>query len=75
MRDHKYGDPINKIHIIRSRNVAKSLIASCDKHCVKLWDKETSELFTTVETEKNINDFLIYPNSGKKLLKHDIIQV
>lgn len=64
VRDHYNGFPIRKIEY----HAERSLIVSADKRSIRLWGADTggggSRLFTTIESEGDINDFVLQPATG-----------
>ncbi|KAJ6654063.1 hypothetical protein lerEdw1_007489 [Lerista edwardsae] len=60
VKDHQYGLPIKSIQFHNSLD----LIISADSRIIKLWNKDTGKIFTSMEPEHDINDVCLYPNSG-----------
>ncbi|KAH0621974.1 hypothetical protein JD844_023798 [Phrynosoma platyrhinos] len=60
VKDHQYNLPIKSIQFHNSLD----LIISSDSRIIKLWNKDTGKIFTSIEPEHDINDVCLYPNSG-----------
>uniref|UniRef100_A0A8C5IWB8 Nucleolar protein 10 n=1 Tax=Junco hyemalis TaxID=40217 RepID=A0A8C5IWB8_JUNHY len=60
VKDHHYGLPIKSIQFQHQLD----LIISADSRIIKMWNKDTGKLFTSMEPEHDINDVCLYPNSG-----------
>uniref|UniRef100_A0A8C5X604 Nucleolar protein 10 n=1 Tax=Malurus cyaneus samueli TaxID=2593467 RepID=A0A8C5X604_9PASS len=60
VKDHHYGLPIKSIQF----HDQLDLIISADSRIIKMWNKDTGKIFTSMEPEHDINDVCLYPNSG-----------
>ncbi|KAM6083504.1 nucleolar protein 10 [Chlamydotis macqueenii] len=60
VKDHHYGLPIKSIQFQRQLD----LIISADSRIIKMWNKDTGKIFTSMEPDHDINDVCLYPNSG-----------
>ncbi|KAK1170251.1 nucleolar protein 10-like [Acipenser oxyrinchus oxyrinchus] len=60
VKDHHYGLPIKSIHFQNQLD----LVLSADSKIIKMWNKDTGKIFSTLEPEHDINDVCLYPNSG-----------
>ncbi|NWX81489.1 NOL10 protein, partial [Nothoprocta pentlandii] len=60
VKDHQYGLPIKSIQFQHQLD----LIISADSRIIKMWNKDTGKIFTSMEPEHDINDVCLYPNSG-----------
>ncbi|XP_053565657.1 nucleolar protein 10 [Bombina bombina] len=60
VKDHQYGLPIKSIQF----HSPLELIISADSRIIKMWNKDTGKIFTSIEPETDVNDVCIYPNSG-----------
>ncbi|KAK1171848.1 nucleolar protein 10-like [Acipenser oxyrinchus oxyrinchus] len=60
VKDHHYGLPIKSIQFQDQLD----LILSADSKIIKMWNKDTGKIFSTLEPEHDINDVCLYPNSG-----------
>ncbi|XP_006012219.1 nucleolar protein 10 [Latimeria chalumnae] len=60
VKDHRYGLPIKSIQFQDQLD----LVISADSKIVKMWNKDTGKIFTSIEPEHDINDVCVYPNSG-----------
>ncbi|EPY75600.1 nucleolar protein 10 isoform 1 [Camelus ferus] len=67
VKDHQYGLPIKSIHFQDSLD----LILSADSRIVKMWNKNSGKIFTSLEPEHDINDVCLYPNSGMLLTANE----
>ncbi|XP_043533823.1 nucleolar protein 10 [Chiloscyllium plagiosum] len=67
VKDHHYGLPIKSIEFQEQLD----LIISADSRIVKMWNQNTGKMFTSIETEHEINDLCIYPNSGLFFLANE----
>ncbi|EAX00954.1 nucleolar protein 10, isoform CRA_b [Homo sapiens] len=59
VKDHQYGLPIKSVHFQDSLD----LILSADSRIVKMWNKNSGKIFTSLEPEHDLNDVCLYPNS------------
>ncbi|XP_012284863.1 nucleolar protein 10 isoform X2 [Orussus abietinus] len=60
VKDHMYGLPIRNIEFHEKMD----LIYSMDSSIVKIWEKETGKLYTSVESQSDFNDLCIVPKTG-----------
>lgn len=60
VKDHNYGLPIKKI-VFHEQN---DKVISVDSKVVKIWERETGDMFTAIESEAPINDMCLFPGSG-----------
>ncbi|CAM5099394.1 nucleolar protein 10 isoform X1 [Chelonia mydas] len=67
VKDHQYGLPIKSIQF----QDPLDLIISADSRIVKMWNKDTGKIFTSMEPEHDINDVCLYPNSGMLLTANE----
>ncbi|XP_071965138.1 nucleolar protein 10-like [Antedon mediterranea] len=67
IKDHQYGLPIKSITFQDSME----LVLSADKKVVKMWNRNTGKPFTSIETENDINDMCLVPNSGLVLMANE----
>lgn len=59
-KDHMYGLPIKRVQFLSEQN----LIFSMDSKILKIWNYETSKPYTSIQTQKDLNDLCIVPNTG-----------
>lgn len=60
---HHYRQPIKQIKFHeQSRKVL-----TCDRKIIKIWDRDSGELFTNIEPKADINDIEI-PNDGSGMI-------
>lgn len=71
VRDHYNGYAVKKIDY----HEARGMVVSADKRTIKFWHNNdyspTKSLFTAIESESNINDFLLQPGTGLVLAAND----
>ncbi|XP_045435705.1 nucleolar protein 10 isoform X2 [Pipistrellus kuhlii] len=67
VKDHQYGLPIKSVHFQNSLD----LILSADSRIIKMWNKNSGKIFTSLEPEHDINDVCLYPNSGMLLTANE----
>ncbi|CAH2246123.1 nucleolar 10 [Pelobates cultripes] len=60
VKDHQYGLPIKSIQF----HEPLELVISADSRIIKMWNKNTGKIFTSIEPEADVNDVCIYPDSG-----------
>ncbi|XP_063080309.1 nucleolar protein 10, partial [Engraulis encrasicolus] len=60
VKDHYYSLPIHSLNF----HDQLDLVISADSKIIKMWNKDTGKIFSTVEPQTNINDVCMYPNSG-----------
>ena len=60
IKDHQYEYPIKKLEL----HEASHNVISADTKVVKIWNKDSGKLFTSIEPESDINDLLTFRNSG-----------
>lgn len=67
VKDHMYGLPIRRLDFHPGMDV----VASMDTKILKLWDRTTGKVFTSIEPGRNLNDLCIIPNSGLILMANE----
>uniref|UniRef100_A0A3Q0RUV8 Nucleolar protein 10 n=1 Tax=Amphilophus citrinellus TaxID=61819 RepID=A0A3Q0RUV8_AMPCI len=60
VKDHFYNLPINSLNFHNQLD----LVLSSDSKIIKIWNKDTGKLFSSIEPQTNINSVCVYPNSG-----------
>uniref|UniRef100_A0A8C5QDS9 Nucleolar protein 10 n=1 Tax=Leptobrachium leishanense TaxID=445787 RepID=A0A8C5QDS9_9ANUR len=60
VKDHQYGLPIKSIQF----HDPLELVISADSRIIKMWNKDTGKIFTSIEPETDVNDVCVYPDSG-----------
>ncbi|XP_056151873.1 nucleolar protein 10 [Lampris incognitus] len=60
VKDHYYNLPIKSINFHEQLD----LVLSADSKIIKMWNKDTGKVFSTIEPQTNINDVCVYPHSG-----------
>ncbi|XP_039308646.1 nucleolar protein 10-like [Solenopsis invicta] len=66
-KDHMYGLPITCIDFHQKMN----LVYSMDSSIVKIWEKDTGKLYTSIEAQHDFNDLSVIPNSGMLLTANE----
>uniref|UniRef100_A0A3P9A4E0 Nucleolar protein 10 n=1 Tax=Esox lucius TaxID=8010 RepID=A0A3P9A4E0_ESOLU len=59
VKDHFYGLPIKSVNFQDSLD----LVLTADSKIIKIWNKDSGKVFSSIEPEANINDMCIYPGS------------
>ncbi|XP_019376290.1 PREDICTED: nucleolar protein 10 isoform X1 [Gavialis gangeticus] len=67
VKDHQYGLPVKSIQFQDHLD----LIISADSRIIKMWNRDTGKIFTSMEPEHDINDVCLYPNSGMLLTANE----
>ncbi|XP_038599380.1 nucleolar protein 10 [Tachyglossus aculeatus] len=67
VKDHQYDLPIKSVQFQDSLD----LVLSADARIIKMWNKDTGKIFTSMEPEHDINDVCLYPNSGMLLTANE----
>uniref|UniRef100_A0A3P8WHL2 Nucleolar protein 10 n=1 Tax=Cynoglossus semilaevis TaxID=244447 RepID=A0A3P8WHL2_CYNSE len=60
VKDHFYNLPIKSLHF----HDQLDLVMSADSKIIKMWNKDSGKVFSSIEPPANINDVCIYPQSG-----------
>ncbi len=60
VKDHMYGLPVKKIAFHGTHDQVLSL----DAKCLKIWDRQTGSPYAAIESEHELNDLVVYPDSG-----------
>ncbi|XP_071403098.1 nucleolar protein 10 isoform X3 [Centroberyx affinis] len=60
VKDHYYNLPIKSLNFHEQLD----LVLSADSKIIKIWNKDTGKVFSSIEPQTNINDVCIYPKSG-----------
>ncbi|KAM9708617.1 nucleolar protein 10 [Menidia menidia] len=60
VKDHFYNLPIKSINF----HSQLDLVVSADSKIIKMWNKDTGKMFSSIQPESDINDVCMYPNSG-----------
>uniref|UniRef100_H2MTY1 Nucleolar protein 10 n=1 Tax=Oryzias latipes TaxID=8090 RepID=H2MTY1_ORYLA len=60
VKDHLYNLPITSLNF----QTHLDLVLSSDSKIIKIWNKDTGKIFSSIQPQTNINDVCIYPNSG-----------
>jgi ribosome biogenesis protein ENP2 len=71
VKDHQYGYPIKKINYHEATN--KMIVA--DTKIVKLWDKTTGDILTSIEPPYDINDVMVQQGTGMIMMANEGIEL
>lgn len=66
-KDHQYGIPIKTLAFHKTLDQVISL----DGKAVKIWDRQTGKPYTTIESEAELNEFTVYPESGLMFMANE----
>ncbi len=67
VKDHNYGMPIKNV-IFHDKS---DTVISSDCKAVRIWDRQSGEIFTSIEPEAPINDVCVFPQSGLLFLANE----
>ncbi|KAI9183483.1 Small ribosomal subunit biogenesis [Blastocladiella emersonii ATCC 22665] len=71
VKDHQYGTEIRSLHWHdRSENVI-----SADKKIIRMWNRDSGKLFTSIEPPTDINDVCVVPDSGMLFVAGESVQM
>ncbi|XP_023703334.1 nucleolar protein 10 isoform X2 [Cryptotermes secundus] len=60
IKDHMYGLPVHDLDF----HEAQDLVLSMDSSVIKIWEKQTGKLFTSIEAAADFNGLCLVPNTG-----------
>ncbi|XP_036397964.1 nucleolar protein 10 [Megalops cyprinoides] len=60
VKDHYYGLPIKSLNFQNQLD----LVLSADAKIIKIWNRDTGKVFSSIEPQHDINDVCVYPGSG-----------
>ncbi|KAM9786528.1 nucleolar protein 10 [Syngnathus typhle] len=60
VKDHFYNLPIKSLNF----HDQMDLVVSADSKILKIWNKDTGKVFSSIQPDSNINDVCMYPHSG-----------
>ncbi|XP_072221453.1 nucleolar protein 10 isoform X2 [Leuresthes tenuis] len=60
VKDHFYNLPIKSLNFHNQLD----LVVTADSKIIKIWNKDTGKLFSSIQPQSNINDICMYPDSG-----------
>ncbi|KAJ4433879.1 hypothetical protein ANN_16192, partial [Periplaneta americana] len=60
VKDHMYGLPIRDVEFHNSQD----LVLSMDRSIIKIWEKNSGKLFTSIEGTADFNGLCLVPNTG-----------
>uniref|UniRef100_A0A665V4H2 Nucleolar protein 10 n=1 Tax=Echeneis naucrates TaxID=173247 RepID=A0A665V4H2_ECHNA len=61
VKDHFYNLPIKSLNFHNQLD----LVVSADNKIIKMWNKDTGKVFSSIQPQSNVNDVCIYPHSGE----------
>ncbi|XP_011645134.1 nucleolar protein 10 [Pogonomyrmex barbatus] len=67
IKDHMYGLPIKCIDF----HEEMGLVYSMDSSIVKIWEKDSGKLYTSIEAQHDFNDLSVIPNTGMLLMANE----
>ncbi|XP_015515653.1 nucleolar protein 10 [Neodiprion lecontei] len=67
VKDHMYGLPIRDIEFHNQMG----MIYSMDSSVVKIWDKQTGKLYTSIEAQADFNNMCVVPNTGMMFIANE----
>ncbi|XP_014479583.1 PREDICTED: nucleolar protein 10 isoform X2 [Dinoponera quadriceps] len=67
MKDHMYGLPIRNIEFHERMN----LVYSMDSSIVKIWEKNSGKIYTSIEAQHDFNDLCVVPNTGMLMMANE----
>ncbi|XP_011502950.1 PREDICTED: nucleolar protein 10 [Ceratosolen solmsi marchali] len=67
IKDHMYNLPIKNIEFHKSMD----LVYSMDSSVVKIWEKQTGKIYTSIEAQSDFNDLCIIPNTGMMFMANE----
>ncbi|XP_018404472.1 PREDICTED: nucleolar protein 10-like [Cyphomyrmex costatus] len=70
-KDHMYGLPIKCIDFHQKMD----LVYSMDSSIVKIWNKDSGKLYTSIEAQNDFNDLSVIPNSGMLLTANESVKM
>ncbi|KAJ8387931.1 hypothetical protein AAFF_G00148650 [Aldrovandia affinis] len=60
VKDHYYGLPIKSLNFQNQLD----LVLSADSKIIKIWNRDTGKVFSSIEPQTDVNDVCVYPGSG-----------
>lgn len=67
IKDHMYGLPIKNVEFHKKMDIVYSM----DSSIVKIWEKNSGKLYTSIEAQHDFNDMCIIPNTGMLLIANE----
>lgn len=67
VKDHMYGLPIKNIEFENNQD----LVLSMDSSVLKIWEKNTGKIFTSIEGKSDFNDLCFIKNSGMLFIANE----
>lgn len=66
-KDHMYGLPIKSIEFHQKMD----MVYSMDSSIVKIWEKDSGKLYTSIESQYDLNDMCVIPGTGMLLIANE----
>lgn len=70
-KDHGYDLPIRNIEFNKKMDVVYSM----DSSIIKIWEKESGKLYTSIEAENDFNDLCVIPDTGMLLVANEHVKM
>ncbi|XP_024940710.1 nucleolar protein 10 isoform X2 [Cephus cinctus] len=67
VKDHMYGLPIRNIDF----HERMDLVYSMDSSIVKIWEKDSGKLYTSIEAQSDFNDLCVIPKTGMLFIANE----
>ncbi|KAK6639948.1 hypothetical protein RUM43_008225 [Polyplax serrata] len=67
VKDHMYGLPIKKIDFENNQNY----VLSMDSSVIKIWERDTGKIFTSIEGKSDFNDLCFLKNTGMMFVANE----
>lgn len=70
IKDHYFGLPIKTLDFHSTAN-DNDFVMSLDEKILKIWDRKTTETFTAIQPDKDLNSFCTIPGTGMIFLTNE----
>ncbi|CAL7942770.1 unnamed protein product [Xylocopa violacea] len=67
IKDHMYGLPIKNIEFHQKMD----MVYSMDSSIVKIWERDSGKLYTSIESQYDFNDMCVIPGTGMLLIANE----
>ncbi|XP_054011810.1 nucleolar protein 10 [Hylaeus anthracinus] len=67
VKDHMYGLPIKNIEFHQKMD----MVYSMDSSIVKIWERNSGKLYTSIEAQNDFNDMCVIPNTGMFVIANE----
>lgn len=71
VKDHMYGLPIKNIEFDNNQN----LVISMDSSIVKIWERDSGKIFTSIEHKSDFNDLCHVKNTGMLFIANEDVKI